>query len=65
MAYTDNQEVSKELLSTRRILMAWGDCACFGGIVTMYLDGDGEVSEARLHMLELRGFEGSCEGRLF
>lgn len=32
---TDNEHVLKELRAHCAILMAWGDCACFGGIVTM------------------------------
>ncbi len=32
---TDNVEVLKKLREHCRILMAWGDCACFGGIVTL------------------------------
>ena len=32
---TDNVEVLKKLRENCKILMAWGDCACFGGIVTM------------------------------
>lgn len=32
---TKDAEVAKELRANCKILMAWGDCACFGGIVTM------------------------------
>jgi len=32
---TDNVEVLKQLRNHCKILMAWGDCACFGGIVAM------------------------------
>ncbi len=32
---TKDEEVAKELRANCKILMAWGDCACFGGIVTM------------------------------
>jgi NAD-reducing hydrogenase small subunit len=35
VANTHNAEVLKKLRANCRILMAWGDCACFGGIVTM------------------------------
>lgn len=35
VANTDNVEVLKKLRANCKILMAWGDCACFGGIVTM------------------------------
>ena len=32
---TDNVEVLKKLRANCKILMVWGDCACFGGIMTM------------------------------
>ncbi len=32
---TKDVEVAKDLRANCKILMAWGDCACFGGIVTM------------------------------
>ncbi len=32
---TENEHVLKELRANCKILMAWGDCACFGGIPTM------------------------------
>ncbi|MBM4443865.1 MAG: NADP oxidoreductase [Chloroflexi bacterium] len=32
---TDNVEVVHKLRHACKILMAWGDCACFGGIPTM------------------------------
>lgn len=32
---TNDEEVLKKLRANCKILMAWGDCACFGGIVTM------------------------------
>ncbi len=35
VANTDNEETLKKLREKCKILMAWGDCACFGGIVTM------------------------------
>jgi len=35
VANTDNEEALKKLRANCKILMAWGDCACFGGIVTM------------------------------
>ena len=35
VANTDNEELVKKLRANCKILMAWGDCACFGGIVTM------------------------------
>ena len=35
VANKDNEEVLKNLRSKCKILMAWGDCSCFGGIVTM------------------------------
>ncbi len=35
VANTDNVEVLEKLRANCKILMAWGDCACFGGIVTM------------------------------
>ncbi|MBM3133383.1 MAG: Ni/Fe hydrogenase subunit alpha, partial [Chloroflexi bacterium] len=35
------------------------------GKVTIHLDGDGRIAEARLHVVEFRGFEKFCEGRLF
>ncbi len=31
--------------------------------ITVYLDESGEVSDARFHVTELRGFEKFCEGR--
>jgi NAD-reducing hydrogenase large subunit len=34
------------------------------GKVTIHLDRNNEVAEARLHVLEFRGFEKFCEGRL-
>lgn len=33
--------------------------------VTIHLDGNGEVSDARFHVTEFRGFEKFCEGRNF
>ena len=35
------------------------------GKVTIHLDGEGDVAEARFHVTEFRGFEKFCEGRLF
>ncbi len=35
VANTNNEEVLKKLRANCKILLAWGDCACFGGIVTM------------------------------
>lgn len=35
VANTDNEEALKKLRANCKILMAWGDCACFGGVVTM------------------------------
>ena len=35
------------------------------GKVTIYLDDQGDVAEARFHVTEFRGFEKFCEGRLF
>ncbi len=35
------------------------------GKVTIHLDGGGDVTEAKLHVTEFRGFEKFCEGRLF
>ena len=32
---THDEEVAKNLRANCKILMAWGDCACFGGIVSM------------------------------
>jgi NAD-reducing hydrogenase small subunit len=32
---TEEEEVLKELRAHCKILMAWGDCACFGGICAM------------------------------
>ena len=34
------------------------------GKVTIYLDKDGEVSDAHFHVTEFRGFEKFCEGRM-
>src|SRR5438045_8622359 len=31
--------------------------------ITIYLDDDGQVSDARFHVTEFRGFEKFCEGR--
>ncbi len=31
----ENVEVAKEMRDNCEILVAWGDCACFGGIMTM------------------------------
>jgi NAD-reducing hydrogenase large subunit len=33
--------------------------------ITVHLDDDGQVQEARFHVTEFRGFEKFCEGRLF
>ncbi|HCG98239.1 MAG: NADP oxidoreductase [Candidatus Aquicultor primus] len=33
--------------------------------ITVHLDGDGHVQDARLHLTQLRGFEKFCEGRPF
>lgn len=35
------------------------------GKVTIHLDGDGQVSDARFHVTQFRGFERFCEGRPF
>jgi len=35
------------------------------GKVTIHLDDQGEVSDAKFHVVEFRGFEKFCEGRLF
>jgi len=32
---THDEEVAKKLRANCKILMVWGDCACFGGICTM------------------------------
>ena len=32
---TRDEEVARELRANCKILMVWGDCACFGGICTM------------------------------
>ena len=32
--------------------------------ITLHLDGDGHVADARFHVTEFRGFEKFCEGRL-
>jgi len=32
---TNDEEVLRKLRTNCKILMAWGDCACFGGICTM------------------------------
>ena len=33
--------------------------------ITIHLDDDGEVNDARFHVIEFRGFEKFCEGRYF
>ena len=33
--------------------------------ITLHLDNDGQVEEARFHVTEFRGFEKFCEGRSF
>ena len=33
--------------------------------ITLHLDDDGQVADARFHVTEFRGFEKFCEGRLF
>ena len=33
--------------------------------ISLHLDDDGQVADARFHVTELRGFEKFCEGRLF
>jgi len=33
------------------------------GKVSLHLDGDGQVSEARFHVTQFRGFEAFCQGR--
>ncbi len=33
--------------------------------ITLYLDDDGQVADARFHVTEFRGFEKFCEGRSF
>jgi NAD-reducing hydrogenase large subunit len=33
--------------------------------ITLHLDDDGTVQDARLHITQLRGFEKLCEGRPF
>ena len=33
--------------------------------ITIYLDDDGQVTDARFHVTEFRGFEQFCEGRPF
>jgi len=39
---TEQEEALKELRANCRILMAWGDCACFGGIGAMRSSFDRE-----------------------
>lgn len=33
--------------------------------ISIYLDEQGEVADARFHVTEFRGFKKFCEGRLF
>ena len=33
--------------------------------ITVQLDGNGQVEDARFHVTEFRGFEKFCEGRSF
>ncbi|MBP7690758.1 MAG: nickel-dependent hydrogenase large subunit, partial [Anaerolineales bacterium] len=33
--------------------------------ISLHLDDDGQVADARFHVTEFRGFEKFCEGRLF
>ncbi|HMT10066.1 MAG TPA: Ni/Fe hydrogenase subunit alpha, partial [Ignavibacteria bacterium] len=33
--------------------------------ITIHLDNEGKVSEARFHVTQFRGFEKFCEGRPF
>jgi NAD-reducing hydrogenase large subunit len=35
------------------------------GRITLHLDADGVVDDARLHVTQVRGFEKFCEGRPF
>jgi len=44
----EEEEIIKELRHNSQILMAWGDCACFGGIPTMrnFLDKEAVLRRA-------------------
>ncbi|HIE47339.1 TPA: Ni/Fe hydrogenase subunit alpha, partial [Candidatus Bipolaricaulota bacterium] len=33
------------------------------GLITLSLDGEGRVAQARFHVTEARGFERFCQGR--
>ena len=43
---TEEEEVLKELRAHCKILMAWGDCACFGGVCAMRSSFDKKMSSS-------------------
>ncbi len=47
---TEEEEVLKELRAHCKILMAWGDCACFGGVCAMRSSFDKEETLRRAYI---------------
>jgi NAD-reducing hydrogenase small subunit len=55
---TEEEEVLKELRAHCTILMAWGDCACFGGVCAMRSTLDKEDVLRRAYIESESTFEG-------
>src|SRR4030066_926472 len=59
---TEEEEVLKELRAHCKILMAWGDCACFGGVCAMRSTFDKEEVLRRGYIETESTFEGKIPG---
>jgi len=57
---TEEEEALKELRANCKILMAWGDCACFGGVCAMRSSFDKEEALRRAYIET----ESTCEGKI-
>jgi len=57
---TEEEEVLKELRANCKILMAWGDCACFGGVCGMRSTFDKDEVLRRAYIET----ESTCEGKI-
>lgn len=55
---TEEEEVLKELRANCKILMAWGDCACFGGVCGMRSTFDKDDVLRRAYIEAESNYEG-------
>ncbi len=55
---TEEEEVLKELRANCKILMAWGDCACFGGVCGMRSTFDKEDVLRRAYIEAESNYDG-------